>query len=254
MLAAMGLAACFYNNAVRNGSLSHSAFELSQQQCRDMYTLRKNARPVCEPARGSIDSCLSGTVQIVNEPQSSRALDHNKDLDNTPLMCQRLLMRLMRYNDNAEYSPGKTLVVSDVLSRSPINGPSVSSTEEDVSLHVHLIESNIPVSPGKRSQLQISTRYDATLQSAIVYTPSGWPIYEQEVPDDMKELFNVGSQLSVSDADVCGQNRRSNLIEIGDVGTYPSRSSRHYEVPPANQNFGLVARDNQIRQAHSDCM
>ena len=55
-------------------------------------------------------------------------------------------------------------------------------------------------------------------------------------------------------ADVCGQNRRSNLVEIGDVGPYPSRSSRHYEVPRANQNLGLVARDNQRRQAHSGCM
>ncbi len=36
--------------------------------------------------------------------------------------------------------------------------------------------------------------------------------------------------------------------------TYPPRSSRHYEVPRANQNFGLVARDNQRRQADSGCM
>ena len=75
----------------------------------------------------------------------------------------------------------------------------MSSTEEDVNIHVHLIESNLPVSPGKRSELQTSTRDDATIQSAIGYTLSGWPIYEQDVPDDMKELFNVRSQLSVSD-------------------------------------------------------
>ena len=108
-------------------------------------------------------------------------------------------MGLMRYNAKAEYSPGKTLVVSDALSRSPMNDPSVSSTEEDVNLHVHLIESNLPVSPGKRSELHTSTRDDATLQSAIGYTLRGWPRYEQDVPDDMKELFNVRSQLSVSD-------------------------------------------------------
>ena len=30
--------------------------------------------------------------------------------------------------------------------------------------------------------------------------------------------------------------------------------SRHYEVPRANQNLGLVDRDNQRRQAHSGCM
>ena len=76
-------------------------------------------------------------------------------------------MRLMRYNAKAEYSPGKTLVVSDALS------------------------------PGRRSELYTSTRDDATVQSAIGYTLRGWPRYEQDVPDDMKELFNVRSQLSV---------------------------------------------------------
>ena len=108
-------------------------------------------------------------------------------------------MGLMRYNAKAEYSPGKTLVVSDALSRSPMNDPSVSSTEDDVNPHVHLIQPNLPVSPGKRSELHTSTSDDATLQSAIGYTLRGCPRYEQDVPDDMKELFNVRSQLSVSD-------------------------------------------------------
>ena len=143
--------------------------------------------------------CGLGQFKLLTDHKPLVPLINNKDLDNTPLRCQRLLMRLMRYNAKAEYSPGKTLVVSDALSRSPINDPSVSSTEEDVNLHVHLIESNLPVSPGKRSELHTSTRDDATLQSAIGYTLRGWPRYEQDVPDDMKELFNVRSQLSVSD-------------------------------------------------------
>ena len=156
---------------------------------------------------------------------------NNKDLDNTPLKCHRLLLRWMRYNINAGYSPGNTLVVSDALSWSQINYPPASSYEEDVNLHVHLIESNIPISVGKRSELHTSARDYATLQSAIGYTLRRWPRYEQDVPVDMKELFNVRSKLSVSDrwlADVCGQNRRSILIEIGDFGSHPQRSSRNY--------------------------
>ena len=143
--------------------------------------------------------CDLGQFKLLTDHKPLVPLINNKDLDNTPLRCQRLLMRLMRYNVKAEYSPGKTLVVSDALSRSPIKDTSVFSTEEDVNLHVQLIESNLPVFPGKRSKLQTSTRDDATIQSAIGYTLSGWPRYEQDVPDDMKELFNVRRQLSVSD-------------------------------------------------------
>ena len=143
-----------------------------------------------------------------------------------------------------------TLVASDALSQSPINDPSGSSTE-DVNLHqvhVHLIESNLPVSPGKRSELQTSTRDDATLQSAIGYTLRGWPRYEQDVPDDMKELFNVRSQLSVSDG----------LLMYADRIVVPtsvrSEMLDRIHQGQTNQNFGLVDRDNQRRRPHSGCM
>ena len=43
-----------------------------------------------------------------------------KDLDGTPIRCQRLLIRLMRYNGVAQFSPGKTLVLADLLSRKPL--------------------------------------------------------------------------------------------------------------------------------------
>ena len=44
-----------------------------------------------------------------------------KSLDNTPLGCQRPLMRLMRYHFSAVYTPGKNLVIADTLSRSPLH-------------------------------------------------------------------------------------------------------------------------------------
>ena len=86
--------------------------------------------------------CGLGQFKLLTDHKSLVPLINNKDLDNTPLMCQRLLMIFMRYNVKAEYSSVKTLVVSDALSRIPIKNPSASSTEElYVNLHVYLIES-----------------------------------------------------------------------------------------------------------------
>ena len=67
--------------------------------------------------------------------------------ERTPLRYQRLLMRLMRYKAKAEYVPEKRRFVADALSGSPIQINPSSPVVEDVELHVHMVESHIPMSP-----------------------------------------------------------------------------------------------------------
>lgn len=42
-----------------------------------------------------------------------------KDIDAVPIRCQRLLLRMIKFNEKAEYVPGKLLMVADTLSRNP---------------------------------------------------------------------------------------------------------------------------------------
>lgn len=58
-------------------------------------------------------------------------LINSKDLDVVPMRCQRLLIRLMHFNCEAEYTPGKTLTVPDTLSRSPLAIEEVDICEVD---------------------------------------------------------------------------------------------------------------------------
>lgn len=57
--------------------------------------------------------------KLITDHKPFIPLMNSQDLDNTPVRCQRLLIQLMRFNLEAEYAPGKTLVVADMLSRSP---------------------------------------------------------------------------------------------------------------------------------------
>ena len=78
MSAAMELAACFYSNISKKGRPSHSALEIAQQQNKDMHKLSRIAwwgmgmrevRPI---------PVWFGTVQTLNRPQTSRALDQQQ--------------------------------------------------------------------------------------------------------------------------------------------------------------------------------
>ena len=142
--------------------------------------------------------CGHGDVTVLTDHKPLVPLINSKDLDEVPIRCQRLLMRLMRYNVTAKHVPGKDMHISDALSRSPLQS-SESSTAEDVELHVQSVQANMPASDAKKTEIRNAVNSDSILQSAIVYTLTGWPRYEKDVPESMKSLYAHRASLSVTD-------------------------------------------------------
>ena len=98
----------------------------------------------CERRYAQIEECLGlvwacekfsrylvglPTVHLLTDHKPLILLINNKDLDLVLIRCQRLLIRLTRFNCHAEYTPGKTLVVPDALSRSPLSVEEVDVCE-----------------------------------------------------------------------------------------------------------------------------
>ncbi|XP_065325868.1 protein NLRC3-like [Pelmatolapia mariae] len=73
-----------------------------------------------------------------------------KNLSEMSPRIQRLMMKLQRYDFNLIYTPGKRIVLADVLSRATIPNKEQSSTEMDVNIHVNLVAESLPI--GQRSQ------------------------------------------------------------------------------------------------------
>ena len=74
----------------------------------------------------------------------------SKDLDKGPVQCQRMLMRLMRFNCKVVHKPGKQLTVADTLSRSPMTHTAADERSvEEVEKFVEMVQETLPASDYK---------------------------------------------------------------------------------------------------------
>lgn len=106
-------------------------------------------------------------------------------------------MRLMRFNPVAEYAPGKTLIVADTLSRSPLASTCVETdTHTDVACYVASVMEGIPASTSKMEEIRAATPTDTELQSVMKLIKRGWPEHTSKVPIDVRAYVQVKSELS----------------------------------------------------------
>lgn len=135
------------------------------------------------------------------------------DLDKTPLRCQRLLMRLMRFNMKAIHVPGKSLVVADTLSRNPVTESEGSDTEEDVQAYVEAVIQTRPVSEPKLNAIRESTSNDPIMRKIMRFIKEGWP-------------HHVPPELIAYHAERASLSRAEGLLLHGDRIVVPTAQRR----------------------------
>ena len=82
--------------------------------------------------------------EVITDHKPLLPIINSKDLDLAPLRCQRMVLRLRRFNMTVRHEPGKNLVIADLLSHKPLSA-AASETAEDVSAYVHAIISTYPM-------------------------------------------------------------------------------------------------------------
>uniref|UniRef100_A0AAV2LRJ9 Reverse transcriptase RNase H-like domain-containing protein n=1 Tax=Knipowitschia caucasica TaxID=637954 RepID=A0AAV2LRJ9_KNICA len=175
--------------------------------------------------------------RLITDHKPLVPLINSKDLDAVPVRCQRLLMRLMRFNAKAEYAPGKTLVISDALSRSPLK-ESYSTTEAVIASHVNAVTHSWPVSQSKLDRIRTATQEDPQLQHVRKLIRDGWPKRDDPLLALMSYRATPTTSTGVSPAEMLmGRKIRTTL------------PSRKRNLIPKQPNCDLIRRrDEEAKQ------
>ena len=151
---------------------------------------------VCEKFSRYLVGLDTFTLQTDHKPLVP--LINTKDLHETPIRCQRMLIRFLRFNVRAVHTPGKTLVVADTLSRSPVvEEVEESKSSRDVEAHVDGIASSWPVSDERLDRIAQESQEDPVLKEVLQQTASGWPRYRQDLRPELQKYYEHRGELSI---------------------------------------------------------
>jgi hypothetical protein len=156
----------------------------------------------------SVWACEKFAKYLVGLKEFTLLTDHKplvpllskKNIDEAPIRCQRLLLRMMRFNPTTRHVPGKEMVISDALSRAPLQDTG-KDTElaSEVEAYVDMIQLNWPVLPARISQIKKTMESDEVLGVVAEYIVNGWPRREESVPMALCPYYQVKAELSVVD-------------------------------------------------------
>ena len=126
-------------------------------------------------------------------------LINSKNLTQAPLRCQRMLMRMMQYNAEAVFVPGKQHAIPDYLSRHPLEATTdeiSSSMQAEVYHHCDSVVKDLPATPKRLVDIGKAQQEDPILQQVSKQILDGWQ--ESAAKDkNLAPFYAEQGQLSV---------------------------------------------------------
>ena len=130
---------------------------------------------------------------VYNDHQPLKSI-FSKSIIDCPPRIQRFFLKLQKYDFVLEYSPGKTMVVSDALSRAYLHSQTTEIPEHDLIHHVSSTFMLLPISQTRLAQLHQETASDEVLQQLINFTMNGWPS-KHNIPTVVKPYYSLRSEI-----------------------------------------------------------
>lgn len=164
------------------------------------------------------DQYLRGLFFTVeSDHQPLVALLRHKDLDQLPPRIQRMRIKLMRYQFQVKYVPGKLLATADTLSRAPCDAapPKLVSAVELVIWDVYKGFSE-PVA-SRLEEIRQAQLHNEECQAVIGFIENGWPD-KSKVPVHVMPFWKERARLSIFNGVILLDRRlvipRANLLAL----------------------------------------
>ena len=137
-----------------------------------------------------------GRSVLVNTDHKPLEAISKKPLDRAPKRLQGMLLRILAYDFNVQYTPGHTQHLADMMSRSflPADHQRTPSEFEVINAVRFL-----PMRPEKIQKLQLQTSKDETLRLLKATILEGWHEDRSKLPPQLTPYYDVRDELGVYD-------------------------------------------------------
>jgi len=148
-----------------------------------------------------------------------------KPLSKAPLRLQRMLLRLQAYDIVVTWTPGRTMLIADTLSRACIP---VEKPRQQTFARVNAVD-NLDLQPLEIHEIQTATATDPTLQSLLATVKTGWPDNKDTLPVCLHPYWSMREEIShdkglllkgerIIVPSACRKHIRDNLHESSHLG------------------------------------
>ncbi|KAL4721170.1 hypothetical protein ACJJTC_004946 [Scirpophaga incertulas] len=121
-----------------------------------------------------------------------------KDLHKATSRIQRLLLKLLKYTFTVHYIPGKSMYISDFLSRNYVMEKVTDDPDMLDVVHLVSVEEYLPVSKFKLQLIRSETQKDVVLSKVIQYINNGWQEYSK-LNSELHHYYKLKDNLIVKD-------------------------------------------------------